>query len=904
MKTTRDILHGIRRQKLFLFVFCAFLSSVATAQYSSIRERFVMDDQTTVVKLENGLTVIVKPVHTAPVVCVRSFIRTGTLYEREYLGTGISHLLEHLVAMGAVHEMGEGLTDTTARKTSDAVEAIGGQSNAYTTLDHASYYISAAAGQAENCIRLVADWMARPAFSNDDFEREQGVVQRELEMWKDDPGRQLYQAHAANIYRFSAAGVPVIGYAAALQKLKYDDVKKYHARLYVPQNMLFCVVGDVEVQEVLEVAQDAFADFAPGRVPDFDVSEVWPITSVRRALVLNNKATETLERLSFQSIDLFDPDLYALDLLSYILTNGPASRLVQRLQLEKQLVTSINSSSWTPAWGRGVFSFDFGTAPEKADAAEKALIEELQELIRKGVTEKELQRAKRQKKADYIYSQQSVDAQAGTLGTDWLATGDITFSKRYTDQIQKVTAAQVQGAAKYYFAFDKMAVTRVSPGTAEEMFEEKAEEQVGGEQQTVMTTLPNGLRCVLKPEPGKGLVSMAFVSLGGILLEDEKNNGLGTAMTALSTRGAGDRSADDIAAFFDQAGGSLNGDCGNNSFYWIATVLSDSYKEAVEVFSDVIIRPTFPEDELARLKPLLLAAIERIDEDWQPQLQRFFRQNFFEQSPYKLLPTGQVEVVQNLNVEQLQDYHERTVHADSSVFCIFGDFDLEVAEALIRLHFSALPPGAVEVPVVGENLRPQIPDEGEQFVLETANEGAAAIVAVPGMEISNVHDVMSMNVLDTIISGYRLPSGWLHEELRGKQLVYTVHAYNWPGLLPGAFVTYAAGQPDNVGEIVAIIQKNLERASSYKPEPQEVEHAVNSILTAELLQNQSLENLALQAALNELYGLGYDFQDKMEERYKQLTPVDVQRVGQKYLKPPYSITVTTPNPNSFQQDKK
>ena len=150
--------------------------------------------------------------------------------------------------------------------------------------------------------------------------------------------------------------------------------------------------------------------------------------------------------------------------------------------------------------------------------------------------------------------------------------------------------------------------------------------------------------------------------------------------------------------------------------------------------------------------------------------------------------------------------------------------------------------------------------------------------------------------------GYHLPSGWLHTELRGKQLVYVVHAYNWAGLAPGTFMAYAAGQPENAPEIVKIITTNYRRAARHVPTQKKIDQAVNSILTAELLGSQSMSELSLAAALDELYGFGYDFRGKMEAYYRKVTPADVVRVARKYLSGGYVVAVTTPKPELLKKD--
>ncbi|KPK83894.1 MAG: hypothetical protein AMJ81_07070 [Phycisphaerae bacterium SM23_33] len=853
----------------------------------------------TVARLSNGLTVIVAQNHDAPVVCVSAYVRAGGLYEGKYLGAGISHLCEHLVAEGAVHDHGPAGTAPEAKQTGSRVEEIGGQSNAYTSLAHTCYYIAAAASKTDACIDLVADWMARSQITDADFRREHDVVQRELEMGRDSPRRQLWYAHARNFYGTHPAAVPVIGYQAPLAGLTLADVRDYHRRMYVVQNMVFVVAGDVETDKVLEQARRAFAGLQPGLLPDLTLPEVSPIANTRRVVFAHKAATEAMQYVSFRTIPLIHEDLYALDVLSYVLTNGESSRLVRRLKREQRLVTDVDSSSWTPAWGRGQFSFSFRCRPEQADEAEKALLAELGKVLAEGVTAEELARAKRQKVADLVYEQQTVESQAALLASDYLSTGDVEFSRRYTQRIQAVTAEQVKAVAVKYFDFDAMAITRMLPPEA--AAKASAAERRQQPPQTKFFKLPNGMRVILHSTSTAELVSMVLVTRGGLLLETPQTNGLGTLMTALSVKGAGQRSAEQIAEFFDGAGGSISGACGNNTFYWEATVLSDSFTQALPIFADVVLRPAYPEKELNIVRPVLAAQIRRIEEGWYGQLNKRFRKDFFGDSPLSMMSAGSAEVVSQASREAVAAYHGRYVKAGASVLAVYGSFDLAEAESQVRRLFGAMPTGDNAVATLGAR---GVAPGGETFVHPAKLKGAALIVAAPGMKVTDVQDNLAMAVLDTIISGYRLPSGWLHTELRGRGLVYVVHASNWAALTPGAFMAYAHCEPQNAALVARTIREKFRRTVSYPFSRREVDEAVNIIVTAELLENQSMMALAMQAALDELYGLGFDFRREYEKRLRAVTPAEVSRVAGKYLAGGYVTTVVTPEPKLFIQKGK
>ncbi len=880
MQSTRKAWFVIALSCVALAAGCAGGGRAATSEDVSLLASAGRD--VTIEHLPNGATIIVKTSRSSPVVTVRGYVRAGGLYEREYLGCGISHLTEHLVAMGAEHHMeGQPSAQEEWSAKPDRVRQIGGQANAYTSLDHTCYHISAESSKVFECIDLITDWLVRPEISEADFKREHGVVQREIEMGADSPGRQMWYAHSADVFTTHPAAVPVIGYVEPLSKLTYADFQAYHARMYAPQNMVFVVVGDVDAAAVAAHLRKKLADAPRGRAVDLSLPPVPPITGVRRRTESMPTLRETLQRMSFQTIPLVHEDLYALDLASYVLTAGPASRLVQRIERAEKLVTAISSSSWTPAWGKGVFSISFTCDSDKADAAERAVLRELGVLIDGGVTADELARAKRQKLADWVHSQQSVESQADTIGRDYLSTGDVAFSAAYTQRILSVTAEQVRRAAAKYLTFDNMVITRLTPPLRAPA--SAPAERADAAEAAEVFTLPNGLRVVLQPIPpagGKGLVSMALVCKGGLLAETRDTNGLGALMTALSTKGAGDLTAKDIAAFFDSAGGSISANCGNNTFYWQATVLDDSFERALEILGLVVQQPTFSEAELEILRPLQLAAIERIDQQWQGQLNAYFRRQFFQDAPYAMQSVGSEEVVAAATPRQIADHHAASIRAGSSVLSIVGSFDPAVARSAVERIFAALPPGKVDLDLPSQR---RVAARGEQHLLQTDKPVAGIIVAAAGMRVGDLDDRMAMAVLDTIISGYQMPSGWLHNELRGKQLVYMVHAYNFVGLAPGAFVTIAACQPDKAGQVLQVIRRDLAKAAGYLPSEAEVAEAVNVILTAELLDNQSAESLALSSALDELYGMGYDWRWRMADRYRAITPAEVQAVARKYL---------------------
>jgi zinc protease len=164
----------------------------------------------------------------------------------------------------------------------------------------------------------------------------------------------------------------------------------------------------------------------------------------------------------------------------------------------------------------------------------------------------------------------------------------------------------------------------------------------------------------------------------------------------------------------------------------------------------------------------------------------------------------------------------------------------------------------------------------------------------PGTSLTNLEDRYALHILDAILSGIGFPGGWLHTELRGKQLVYVVHAFNWLGLEPGYFGIMAATQPQKVDAVIEVMQQNLAKVKAGDISDDELERAKQLAIIAGRLDRQTNDQLAKDAALNELYGLGYDFSAREKALLDKVTKTDVQRVAQAYLQHP-TIVITTPS---------
>jgi zinc protease len=831
--------------------------------------------------LENGLTVLIEENHANPVVSVQVFVRAGSIYEQEFLGSGLSHFFEHIIHGGT----------TTTRSEAESrrlLEAIGNNSNAYTTTDHTAYYINTTPEHWTTALELLADWMLHSTIAEEEFVREKGVVQRELEQGLDNPRRVLFQTVSETRFKVHPARYPVIGYKELVQQVSRDDLVTYYQRMYAPNNMILVVVGDVQTAQALEHIRTAFATGERRLVPTISLPEEPPQVGKRTA-VKEMAIAQAHISLSFRTVPLTHPDLYPLDVLSYILSNGNSSRLVKHIKDEQQLVYNISSSSFTPAYAPGSLAVWATLEPDNLQAAEAAILHQLYRLKDELVLPEELTKAKKQKVAEHVFGQQTVQERAHTLGTDMLSTYDPNFSDTYVHNIRRVTAEDIREVARRYFHEDTLVVAVVRPKRQLEAAVNTTEAEPA--EPVVKHVLGNGITLLLKRNPALPLVAIQAYFKAGVRVETPATNGLSQLMARLLVKGTTSRSADEIATTFDAMGGSIEADSGNNSFFVNAACLTADFPTALAVYADVVMHPSFPAAELEKMRRLMLATLERQDDNWQSEVGKLFRSTFFTTSPYRMQPEGSAAALPHLRRQDVAAFYQRYAVPNNMVLAIFGDIDVAKTTAMVEQAFAGFQAQPLSFPQVpAEPVHTQM----QRQVKHTQKQVAAIYVGFPGTTLTNLEDRYALHILDAIMSGIGFPGGWLHTELRGQQLVYVVHAFNWFGLEPGYFGIIAATQPQKVDEVVSRILRNTEKAKAGDFSDAELERAKHLAVIAERLERQTNAQFASDAALSELYGLGYDFSIHDKERLEQVSRADVERVARTYLHHP-TIVITTPN---------
>jgi zinc protease len=715
------------------------------------------------------------------------------------------------------------------------------------------------------------------------------VVQREIEQGLDNPQRLLFQLARETQYKEHPLRYPVIGYQELVQQVSRDDLLTYYRRMYAPNNMILVVVGDVDTQDALQQIRMAFGNAERRHPPALSPPQEPPQVSKRTA-VAEMDITQAHMNLAFRTVSLTHPDLYPLDVLSHILATGESSRLVRHIKNEQQLVYGIHSESFTPPYAPGSISVWATLEPAQLEAAQAAILKELYRLRDDLVSPEELARAKKQKMSEHVFGQQSVQERARSIGIDMLSTYDPNFSDTYVAKIQKVTAEAIRDVARRYFRDEGLSLTVVRPKLKrDEALARQAKTATHAMQKRVLS---NGLTLLLERNPALPIVDLQAYFMGGVRVETPETNGLTRFMAQLLLKGTSYRSANDIAVAFDAMGGDIEANSGNNSFYVQADCLAEDLPQALDIVADVIMRPTFPQTEVDNTRRLMIATLERQQDDWQTELQNLFHATHFISSPYRLQPAGRTTALEQLQRDDVMAFHQRYAVPNNMVLAIVGDIDIERTTALVERAFTGFRPRDLTFPKLTVD---PAPAHTRREIKQTHKQVAAIQIGFAGTTIDNRKDRYALHILDAVMSGIGFPGGWLHTELRGKQLVYVVHAFNWLGLEPGYFAIMAATQPQQVQQVIELILQNVDKAKAGDITDAELERAKQLAVISTRLDEQTNAQRASAAALDVLYGMGLDFRLQEAEHLANVTKADVQRVANAYLNHP-TIVITTPTP--------
>lgn len=409
--------------------------------------------------LDNGFKVLVKPDHRAPVVVSQVWYRIGSSFERTG-HTGVSHVLEHMMFKGT-DRFGPG-------ELSNLVARYGGNENAFTGRDYTGYYQMWEKTRLPISLAIEANRMTMLNMDAEEFEKEKRVVMEERRMRTDDsPIGTAYERLFAAAFLSSPYQNPVIGWRHDLKNLSLEYTKKWYEKWYSPNNATLVVVGDVDPDEVHQLAIQHFGDLKAKTLPELpDYTEQESKGEKRITIKEKVKVPQLMMGFLTPSIKTAESieDTYALAMLAYVLDGGLSARFETNLVRGQQVAASIGTG-YDPI-ARGDVLFSIMSAPTQGtelDQLESAIFEQIQKIKETPPTADELQRALVQLKAGEVFGEDSVFNQADTLGRLAVIDEDWRLADEWIGYLEKVTPEDIQRVAQKYIDQDRMTLVSLVP---------------------------------------------------------------------------------------------------------------------------------------------------------------------------------------------------------------------------------------------------------------------------------------------------------------------------------------------------------------------------------------------------------------------------------------------------------
>ena len=410
-------------------------------------------------QLDNGLDVLVREDHRAPVITVMVWFKAGSIDEAPY-ETGLAHVLEHMMFKGSKRLDAGEFSRTVAR--------FGGSDNAFTSYDFTAYFQQYEASRLPLALELEAERLKSLKIDDESFRRELQVVMEERRQRTDDkPTALAWEKFQAVARPGTGYAHPIIGWRDQLAQLQPQQARDWYDRFYVPGNATLVIAGDVTAEQVRPLVEKFFADLPRGETPPRPETTLNPPPGERRmTLRLPVRVPALYMSYNVPSLTTADhqDDFYALTMLGGVLDGGTSARMESNLVRGQRLAAGLGAGYDGLQRGNGTFTITATPNPAVSlDQLEAAIKAEIEKIAEQPPSEAEMDRVRAGVLAEQIYQRDSVMGQAMELGTLSVLGLDWRLAGQFDDNLEAVTPEQVQQAARKWLVAERSAVAHVIP---------------------------------------------------------------------------------------------------------------------------------------------------------------------------------------------------------------------------------------------------------------------------------------------------------------------------------------------------------------------------------------------------------------------------------------------------------
>ncbi len=878
--------------------------------YMQYMKDFEEREDVTRAVLKNGLTVLVNESRTAPLAAISIYVKAGFLQEPDEVA-GVSRVIERML-FKATSTRGAGVIDKEIR-------AMGGVLRTSSNYDHSAFLMVVPSSQWKKALEIQADGLLNPLFQPEALKREVEAILDEAREKRDHPQGSLSEKLLALGFTQHRLRRPTMGREDALQRLGPEKLLDFHRNIYLPGRMVLVVSGDVNTSEILNETVRLYGK-SRSAGEKLSISATEPEQGNFRYQEVRGPVQLPQLLFGFHAPRPSSEDYPAFEVLRALIGMGEGSILARRLKAEKKMILR-GSANLLAIPELSYLILEMEVEPGNIDQSELSVLTELEVLRREEPDAADLERAQALLERKRWGDMQTLESRAETFARiealrGWRGMND------YVGAFRKVKPADVTRVAKKYLSLESCSVleylpeggeprnlsTEVIQKTLRGLLEPSTQEVLAAREKATRLAFQAGERAgdfkysevrypmqkasvlrgpelFIREDHTAPVIDLGIFLPGGKLSENKENAGITSLM--LATMLAGGTKEMVPERFFQQLeifGAEIVPVVGDDYFGFYSSVLSRNIERTMDLLLELIRRPQFDPEQVARQKELQLAGIRRDSDSSFACAYRLLEQGLFGDFPYALRAAGNESSVSSLTVDALQAWYKSQVQERKPLVVIIGDtHGTNLARYFVR-NFS----GSRYQDVKLAETFPKPIEKRRRQTGECGSNQGIAMIGFPAPPDGD-EDAFALEVLQSYASG---PGGRLAEQLKERHALMRNVSMNYtPRLRGGLIAIYTLNSTEDAEKSLKGLEEEILRLSDTPVSFKEYRSAVNSAVGGYLVNHQRRPIQISTLVRHILNGTEIEGMNQHVSQLQAVNQEDLQEVARRFLKMDRSVTV-------------
>lgn len=822
----------------------------------------------TLSKLNNGLTLITIQTQSHKLSFFQSYIKVGSAFEKPFLGSGISHFLEHIVA-------GNGYANISDEQCHKDIQKLGNMFNAYTTYTHTHYYINCHQQHEEKALEMLLGWSFQAKLNEKIFLQEKEIILREIESENASVSQRFYEACQSHFYQNNTFSYPILGHKELFLKLTHQDLKNFYLKFYQPQNAALCIASHqdhskikTQIEKKLSILP-VYYKLKPKTIKK--VPSQLPST-----LTISQKTAWTRINIRIETCNYASEDMIIFDLISLIIGNGENSPLYKGCIENKNLGFSISCTHEVQQHSACYFEIRLISNKKNSKTAIKTIFECIQNTAQKKSLQKELKIAIQQKKSSLLLNNESPEDHCSLRAYSYLFTSQCYYPEIYLKKLKKITAEDIKKGLNF-LKEDRASIVISYPEKIKKTEQKKLDDSQKGIHEKI--SLKNGHQLYFFDVKNTPHSYFEISQIGGLRNETITNNGISLLCADLIGKKSINKNKKELLGKFEEKGAQFYSQACANFYQHHLFCLNENFNELSHLFLESCFNFDICETEFKNCQDKQLEEIKERKNKWQHESFYRFYQNFFRNQIYGRSIIGEENSLKKLSHEQCLSFHQNSIKAAPLHILISGNLDKINKNDYIS-YFEALKTNEKKVKKVNKIERKKTLNYAKTHL-----DVAVLIIGFQAYSAKNTVEQLKLKLLQATLTGLTYPSGNIFERLRQEGYVYQSHSQHFLGLDESCFSIYALTQQSFLYKCKNIIFEELDKLKQKKVSSTTLENAKHQLRLFNEEIKLTHRSHASYMLKNNIFNPEVPFHDVIDNQLEQLNAADLQQSARQFVNP-------------------